>query len=359
LTRSRLLPVSHLFSLLLEPAILAAQAQGRTPYAPPQPTGPYRIAGRVVNAVTGEPVRRATVAALGEEDSQLVQSTQTDAEGAFSLEHLPAGKFPLTASRRGYRTAFYDEHEGGYSSAIVTGPDQDTSHLVFRLTAGGVLHGVVTGDGGDPAENASVILFKREHGSARRGEAGEIQQSDGAMTDDTGSYEFSNLPPGEYFVAVVTQPWYAVHPPARRNASNQESPLDVAYPVTFFDSTTDESAATPIQIEPGGRQEADISLHAVPALRLQVTVGRKATGIVQPELRVMVFGAQVSAESSGGFDPVGSGMVEFHGIAPGRYELMQGDPPRISELDATSSQAVDPNAGVPAVTVNGKLLGTG
>jgi hypothetical protein len=94
-------------------------------------------------------------------------------------------------------------------------------------------------------------------------------------------------------------------------------------------------------------------------LRLQVAVPRKASGIVQPELRTMIFGTKVSSESSGGFDPVGSGMVEFHGIAPGRYELVQGDPPRISELDASTSQSVDPNAGTPAVTVTGTLRSAG
>ena len=180
-----------------------------------------------------------------------MQSTETDAEGRFALEHIAAGKYPLTASRRGYSTGFYDEHEE-YNSAIVTGPDQDTSHLVFRLTPSAVLRGVVTGDGGDPAENASVILFKRERGSAAGGGADEIRQADGAMTDDTGAYEFSNLGPGEYYVAVVTSPWYAMHAPSRRNAANEESPLDVAYPVTFFDSTTDEASATADQA--GGRQ---------------------------------------------------------------------------------------------------------
>ena len=329
-----------------------------SPQNPPQTTsGTYRIAGRVVSATTGEPVHRATVAALSEEDSHIVQSVQSDSDGRFAMDHLPAGKYPLSAARRGFRVAFYDEHEE-YNSAIVTGPDQDTSHLVFRLTPNAVLRGVVTADGGDPVENASVILFKRQRGSAHRGGLGEIRQSDGAMTDDTGAYEFSNLAPGEYYAAVVTSPWYAMHRPSRLNAANQDSPLDVAYPVTFFDSTTDEASATPIMLEAGSRQEADISLHAVPALRLQISVPRRATGIVQPELRTMVFGTQVAAESSGGFDPVHTGVVEFNAIAPGRYELIQGDPPRISELDASSSQVVDPNTGALAVAVSGMLRST-
>jgi 5-hydroxyisourate hydrolase-like protein (transthyretin family) len=334
----------------LTTVFLAAHALSSAQNLPTPLTGPYTIAGRVVNAATGQPVRRAVVAALSEEDSHIVRSIQTDADGRFSLDHLPPGKYPLTASRRGFRTAFYDEHDD-YNSAIVTGPDQDTTHLIFHLMPGAVLRGVVTDDGGDPAENASVILFKREKGSAR-----DIKQTDGAMTDDTGAYEFSNLAPGEYYVAVVTTPWYAVHPP--RTASNADFPLDVAYSVTYFDSTTDEASATPIVLEAGTRQEADISLHAVPALRLQVAAPRKGETMVQPELRTMVFGTQVSAETANAFDPLRSAVVEFHSIAPGHYELVQGDPPRIAEIDATSSQAVDPNAGAPAVTVTGTLRST-
>ncbi len=324
-------------------------------------TGQYRIAGQVVNATSGEPVARVTVAALAQEDSHIVGSAQSDADGRFMLESLPAGKYPLTASKRGLRTAFYDEHDE-FNSAIVTGPGQDTSHLVFRLMPGGVLRGVVTADGGDPAENANVILFKRDPGAAHGQGFDDMREADATMTDDTGAYEFSNLVPGEYFVAVNTSPWYSTHRPTGMalDAATGDSPLDVAYPVTFFDSTTEETSASPIQIEPGAREEANISLHAVPALRLQVPVPRKGPreGVARTELRQMIFGVQVSAQSSGVGDPTQLGIAEFNGVAPGHYELMQGDPPRIVELNASSSETVDAGAGTLAVEVTGILRST-
>jgi hypothetical protein len=43
------------------------------------------------------------------------------------------------------------------------------------------------------------------------------------------------------------------------------------------------------------------------------------------------------------------------GIAPGHYELTQGDPPRTTGLDLSSSQQVDPNAGSAALAVTGRL----
>jgi hypothetical protein len=312
----------------------------------------------VVNAITGEPVRQATVAALAEENSEIVRSVQSDADGNFALQGLPAGKYPLTASKRGFITAFFDEHDE-FNSAIVTGEGQDTSNLVFRLTPGAVLYGVVTADGGDPVENASVALYKRQAGSGESAASGQIKQFEGTTTDDTGAYEFSNLPAGEYLLAVVSSPWYAIHPPKispARSGNEEASPLDVAYPVTYFDSTADEESASPISLGPGVRDQADISLHAVPALRLQVPVIQKENGIVRPELRQTVFGVQVSGETAP--DAIQSGMVEFTGIAPGHYELTHGDPPRIVEVEATSSQAIDSTSGTLAASIAGTLRTT-
>ncbi len=49
------------------------------------------------------------------------------------------------------------------------------------------------------------------------------------------------------------------------------------------------------------------------------------------------------------------GTMEISGIAPGHYELTQGDPPRIVDLDLASSQQVDANAGSATNTVSGTV----
>jgi len=348
-----------LFAILLG---IPAQPQAQPRSASPSAT--YRIAGTVVNSASGEALRHATVAALSEEDSHTVASTESDNEGHFALLNLPAAKYQLTASKRGYRTAFFDEHDE-YSTAIVTGPDQDTGSLTFRLVPGGVVHGVVLTDGGDPVENARVMLFLKAH----PGKPGpRIDQADAATTDDTGAYEFNDLAAGEYLLAVVAEPWYAMHRSSKDgNRSRQKSfsidgaadpatALDVAYPVTYYDSTTDEALAARIAVTGGSRQEADIALHAVPALHIEVDTPRKANGsIARAELRQTVFGAVVSAESAGFLDAMQSGTTEFSGVAPGHYELAQGDPPRVVEMDATASQKVDPALGTQTASIHGTL----
>jgi hypothetical protein len=348
--------------LLLALASLSALAQ--TALSPSKPvlspaSGLYRIAGTVIDAVTDEPVRRATISALAMDDSHAVAATETDHEGHFSLEGLPAGKFQLTASRRGFRTAFYDEHEE-FSTAIVTGKGQETGSLTFRLVPGSVLRGAVTDDGGDPVQGADVMLFLKPHG---QNSGGRIQQIESAVTDDTGAYEFANLSAGEYLLAVKAEPWYAMHhsadPSHPTPASDSSAALDVAYPIAFFDSTTDEAAASPIVLAGGERQEANFNLHAVPALRIALEApkaeGGSSASAAGPSLRQSIFGARFYNQPPAPQSNPGQSAIEFAGVAPGHYALTQGDPPRIVDLDATASQQVDPETGTPTVAVSGAL----
>ncbi len=328
--------------------LVMAQTASRSPAANATP-GTYRIGGVLVNAATGEPIRRANVEALNVADSHAVALCVTDSEGRFALDRLPAAKYQLTASKRGFRTAFYDEHDE-FSSAIVTGPGQDTSQLEFKLTPGALVRGVVTGNDGEPVANARVMLFKRSQFPA----LGERTiQVDGTITDDTGAYYFGDLAAGEYLLAVVAEPWYALHEgaPTRRNAV-----LDVAYPVTYFDSTTEEGSATPIVLAGGSRQEANISLHAVPALHLLFSTPRKSNGSVpMPQLQQTLFGSAIPSEIPSETMDTRAGTAEIRGIAPGHYELTQGDPLRIVDLDLTVSQQVDADAGSTANAVEGRV----
>ncbi|HEX4283906.1 MAG TPA: carboxypeptidase regulatory-like domain-containing protein [Terracidiphilus sp.] len=305
-----------------------------------------RIAGTVLSGATGEPLARAVVSLLAEDNEQTLASTSTDAQGRFSFEGLAAAKYPLTASKRGFRSAFYDEHEG-YNTAIVTGPDQDTTHLILFLVQGSVLHGVVTADGGDPVEGARMILFQK---ARTAGEADQLPEVDTTLTDDAGAYEFGSLADGDYLVAVAAQPWYAMH------RAGGKKDLDVAYPVTYFDSTTEEGSATPIAIGKGAREQADIHLHAVPALRIAVEGVRRADGrVARPELQQIVFGQPIYAESVGFLDAITRGSTEFDGVAPGHYELTLNDPPRVVDMNATEDLQVGQNAGSLTESVTGTL----
>ena len=317
-------------------------------------TGTFQIAGTLVNAATGSPIRQATVAALSIEESRIIQSVVSDSEGHFALRGLPAAKYQLTASKRGFRTGFYDEHDE-FSSAVVTGADQDTAHLTFRLTPGASIHGVVSSDDGDSVEGARVLLFQRPKHS---GPGERTVQADASVTDDTGAYEFSDLPPGEFLIAVIAEPWYAVHGNKKNGAAGEpvNPALDVAYPVTYYDSTTEEATARPILLSGGSREVADITLHAVPAIHLSIPAPRRQNGnIARPELQQVVFGTSITAESAGFLDALQLGKTTMSGLAPGHYQLTEGDPPRVVDLDLSASEDVDARAGIAASVLAGTL----
>jgi hypothetical protein len=74
----------------------------------------------------------------------------------------------------------------------------------------------------------------------------------------------------------------------------------------------------------------------------------------------MIFGAPVEQESRFSVDESGNGSREIVGVAPGSYELRQGEPRRRAEVDLSGSQELSPNVGTGAaalkfsVTVLGK-----
>jgi hypothetical protein len=335
--------IAGVIAALLVCAVAAAHAQAPATIS----AGQFRIGGVLSNAVTGEPVRKGVVQAMDATGHAVAAST-TDADGRFSLDHLGAAKYQLTASKRGFLTASYDEHDE-FATSIVTGPDQDTTHLQYKLMPNAVVRGVVTSDDGEAVANASVMLFKRPKRQGQR-----IERTGGAQTDDTGEFEIGDLPGGEYLLAVTAEPWYALHGNA---AGKRNSALDVAYPVTFFDSTTDERAATPIELAGGMRQEINISMHAVPSLHISIPAPERTDGsVVVPQIQRLAFGTIVDTQSSGDFFGGAQGRtLELSGIAPGRYELSMGEPQHVVDVDLSANRQIDPQAGAAATAVRGAV----
>ena len=113
------------FALWLMPFALAAQivvsGSGRVgtpglPAAPQaQPTKPEdlcTIEGHIYNAVTGAPLKKATVVVMradGGPNSQPPQSfsTGTDSAGKFAMKDIEPGKYRMTVTRNGFVTATY------------------------------------------------------------------------------------------------------------------------------------------------------------------------------------------------------------------------------------------------------------
>jgi len=161
-----------------------------------------------------------------------------------------------------------------------------------------------------------VMLF---HSGAENGRQ-TIARRGQTSTDDQGEYRFSHLAPGEYYIVVSARPWYAAEFQQQRpNAENERSPMDVAYPLTYYPGSIDESGASPIAVKSGDRATADVSLIPVQALHVRVPAGVDAENLGSVQMMARVFDRfNVPAEFVTSNN--GSGYA-VNGLAPGRYVM--------------------------------------
>jgi hypothetical protein len=329
--------VLALFLLALHlPTISAAQTEKPAPL----PTGPYRIAGTVVNAKGGTPLARARVQIVDANNPKSLQTLVASDGGRFEF-HVMAGKFALQGAKRGYIASAYNQHEQ-FSTAIVTGAGFDTEHLVLRLSPVAVLAGKVLDESGEPVRETAVQIYREERGSG----VSRVFPVRTVTTDDQGAYEATPLNEGTYFVAVRATPWYAVHPLTGRDPTAVDRALDVAYPATYYGDTTQADDATPIPVRGGDHLEADIHLNPVPSLHLIFHAAEDPNRGVQPPLLQAPAFDGVEPVAAQSFQMISPGVYEVTGIAAGKYLVRMPDASgqlkEPAEMDLSSGEELDP-----------------
>jgi 5-hydroxyisourate hydrolase-like protein (transthyretin family) len=277
-----------------------------------------RISGKVVDALSGAPLTRCSVEIDPTEDRGTSRSMETGDDGLFAFDGVAEGKYRLSASKRGYLPQAYEQHDN-FSTAIVVGTGLQSEGLIFKVVPQAIITGVVTDERGDPVRRAEVRLFKDED---RAGIRSTVQRQT-AMTDDRGVYELARIDPGNYYLAVG-HPWYAqtVSPgqPNEKGAEEPASPLDVAYPTTFYPRATDSEDATPIPIRGGERLQADVTLNAQQAFHIRIPLPAKdQEGGFSLMASQSIFG---HAETVSPFGvTIQNGVMESVGILPGHYDF--------------------------------------
>ena len=354
--------------------VLCCVCAALSPIAQAQPgMGAYRIAGKVVSSASGAPLSQARVIIAPVQAQTQTLSFITGADGTFDFKGLPAGKYSLSAARRGFIESSFNQHER-YSTAIVTGGDVDSAHLVFRLTPQAVLTGKILDEVGDPVRRANVSLYRQDQSSG----ISQVRRLANSRTDDRGLYEFAGLPAGTYFLSVNAKPWYAVHPHSNPNGDGTVTSVivshsfDVTYPTTYYPDTTDSDDATPIPLRGGEHMSADLHLTPVPSLRIVVGTPSappsQERGFSMPTLLKksfdsmenvtgMLMGANADPsdeQRAPNFMPLGDGTIELTGIPPGKYTVFTPDKGSesmsggISEVDITQDgQQLDAASGEP------------
>jgi hypothetical protein len=315
---------------------------GLSSFAAAQTSHTFRITGAVVSSIDRSPVRNASVSASPDHACSRSDPTpaQADPQGQLTLSVPCAGIWRLSVSAPGFATQAFEQH-GDFSTGVVLTNLQPEYTITFPLAPTRSITGFVFDEAGDPVRNAQVSLLD---GAAAAAPQDRPAAESGAavtahtITDDRGLYEFADLSPGSYLVAVQAQPWYASAaarggPVSTQNITSQTDPnLDLAYPITFYPDQADPQSATVIHPAPG-TTEADIHLSPVPSIHLLIPgAGRLVTGNnparrpinVPPIQQVSILGHTPFNPTSVSFTSDGS--VDIGGLAPGNYATLRTDP---------------------------------
>lgn len=254
----------------------------------------YAIQGTVVNAITGEPVRNASVALQAARLQDNNANLSADAGGRFTIPNLPVGDYTVFAAKPGYAP----------TAPVHVVVQSDKSDITIKLIPFGRITGTVVDDAGDPILNASVQLFRAAIQGGRR----VIQPASHAVTNDLGEYHVASLPPGRYFVSVTAPP----------------EPDGTAYSRTFYGGGSDIGSASPLELQPGGSQRADVRMRPVRSFTVRGTIVNLPENL-HPYLNIARRGSLLAANEGHAtrVDPV-TGNFEFSGVTPGDWIVTAG-----------------------------------
>src|SRR5579862_3624789 len=118
----------------------------------------FRIAGVVESKIDGHPLAGTRVLIRDTKNPRRFGSVVTAEDGKFSFSSLPAGKYSLGGSKRGFVSSAYDQHDQ-FSTAIVTGAGLDTENLTLRLAPAAVITGKILDEANEPVREAVVTLY--------------------------------------------------------------------------------------------------------------------------------------------------------------------------------------------------------
>src|ERR1700676_2727956 len=108
------------FALILLCACAFVPSQARSASQGSTADTKFKIAGTVVNSVTGAPLAKARVSLMDTANRARIISVVTVDDGYFEFYSLYRAKYSLQGAKRGFIPAAYEQHEQ-FSTAIVTG----------------------------------------------------------------------------------------------------------------------------------------------------------------------------------------------------------------------------------------------
>ena len=310
--------ISGLVAILLWSSIASAQAPQAPPGLPfPQApsrdatnTGTAVIRGHVFDAGSGRPLRKAQVRAFAPELRENRLAT-TDANGAYEIKDLAAGRYQLNASKGSFVQLQYGQSrpfEQGKPLEVANA--QTIEKVDFSLPRGGIITGRILDEFGEPTSDVQVMAMRYQYFQGRRqlSPAGRT-----TMTNDIGEYRVFALPPGQYFLSATL-----------RNFNGLEAASDdrSGYAPTYYPSGASIADAQRVTIGVG-QTLTDINFALSPTRLARVggtAVDAEGKPLVGSTVIMMqISGAMMMGTAGGQIRP--DGTFSIANVSPGDYTV--------------------------------------
>lgn len=274
--------------------------------------GNSSIVGRVFDASTNAPIRRAQI--QGSNDELFVDAL-SDEEGRFQLTNLPPGQWRVTVSKGGYFTWQPGQQRPFSAPPPITLTRGQRITADVPLSRGGVINGRVFDESGEPLAGLRVRVYRARMAQGHR-RLVDVGAAD--YTDDTGAFRIFGLPPGDYYVA------------ASLRMAPLESVVQTTYSPTYYPGTGELAEAQRIRVELGTESNAIFPLLPVRSVSLSGTVLTSSGGPANAFLNVLSESAELGTPLGIGGVTQPDGTFTIPDVPPGRYTFtasLRGDGP--------------------------------
>jgi uncharacterized protein (DUF2141 family) len=338
-----------------KPPMPQTTAPARDGQAPPT-TGKSILAGTVVAADSGKPVRRTRVG-INNPAGNVSLSATTDDQGHFKFTDLPAGLYTVTASRPGFIDSIYGQKQAGSGrpgTPVTLLEAQDLENLSMPIARGGVITGTVLDDRGEPEFGAQVRAMRWV---MRTGERSLVVGAT-ASTDDRGQYRLTGLLPGDYIVSATSSEQPAASNEmaavakmraaeisasgdpsaaaaiadlralmARLSSDDPSKDPASGYAPVYYPGTTLAASAQAVVLGVSEeRASIDVALQLVPMTRVSGTVAGAAGNGGSVQVTLTPTGTAVPLPGPRTVRMGSDGRFSFSAVQPGSYNVMATAP---------------------------------
>lgn len=314
----------HVFILICLLVLAGAVSAQEVPAA--KETGKASLEGRVVKEPGGEPVKKAIIELIGQNQQENGNYTATsDQEGLFEIHGIEPGRYQMFAERTGFIEVDQKRRRSrGLCLSFSAG--QKLRDQTLHMLAAAILTGRVLDEDGDPISDADVRIFRRKFGTKglRFEPVGEIR------SNDLGEFRIGGLPAGKYFVSVTPPINFPNLLGVQKSGVKEAPTAQTAYVTTFYPSATDRTQAAPIELHAGEETPIDFSLARVHIVKIRGSVA----GLPADAEAAVLIQAQDSYAITFASKVDKQGKFEISQVAPGLYTIIATTPMGDSPLSA-------------------------